>query len=129
MPKLTIEELIKQKENIKGRKLRTQTLKVDSLGAEIVIQEPKRELALETLEMAMDDARSDSADPHIVYHCVIEPNLKDPTLQKEFGCTEPTDIVKMIFRPSEISSISGHIMELGGFNGKAVTKINDDLKN
>jgi hypothetical protein len=126
--KLTITELLAQKEQLKKKDKRTQALHIDSLDAEITIQEPTRELAIEALEMAQDDVRSDKADPHIVYHCVIEPNLKDAELQKAFGCVEPTDIVGMIFRPGEIAAISGHAMQLAGY-GQGVTKVTNEIKN
>lgn len=128
MGKLTISDLLAKKEQLKKKKSRTETLYVESLDAEIVIQEPSRGLALEALEMAQDPTRSDLADIHMVYHCVIEPNLKDSELQKGFGCTEPTDIVSMIFRPGEIGAISGHAMQLAGF-GEGVRKIDKELKN
>jgi hypothetical protein len=126
--KLTIKDLLAQKAQLKQKKQRTQTLYVESLDAEIVIQEPSRALALEALEMAQDDMQSDKADPYLVYQCVVEPNLKDPQLQKEFGCVEPTDIVSMIFRSGEIGAISGHALQLAGF-GQGVKKVDADLKN
>lgn len=126
--KLTIADLLAQKENLKKKKKRTLTLYVESLDAEIVIQEPSRALALEAIEMAQDDSRSDIADPHLLYHTVIEPNLKDAELQKAFGCAEPMDIVDMIFRPGEIGSIAGHALQLAGY-GKGVRKIDEEIKN
>lgn len=126
--KLTITELLAQKDRLKKKKQRTLTLHIDSLDAEIVIQEPNRALALEGMEMAQDSVRSDLADPYIVYHCVTEPNLKDPEVQKAFGCVEPTDIVEMIFRPGEIAAISGHAMQLAGY-GQGVKKVEEDIKN
>jgi hypothetical protein len=125
---LTIQELMAQKESLKKKEKRTERLYIESLGAEIVIQEPSRALALEGLEMAQDDMRSDKADPYLVYNCVIEPNLKDPELQKAFGCAEPIDIADIIFLPGEVSAISGNILRLAGY-GKGVTKVDKELKN
>lgn len=125
---ITVADLLKQKDELKKKKQRTQKLYVESLGAEIVIQEPIKGLALEALEMAQDSTRSDKADAHVCYHCVIEPNLKDPELQKQFGCVEPTDIVDMIFLPGEVSAIGGHIMQLAGY-GQSVKKLDKELKN
>ncbi len=126
--KLTIKDLLAQKEQLKKKKeLRTQELYIESLDADITIQEPSRALALEALEMAQE-GKSDEADVYIVYHCVIEPDLKDKELQKEFGCVEPTDIVTMIFRPGEISAISGFALQLAGY-GQGVRKVDRDLKN
>lgn len=126
--KLTITDLIAQKEKLKQKKQRTIKLYIESLDAEVVIQEPSRALALEALEMAHDDSRSEIADPHLVYHCMIEPNLKDAELQKAFGCTEPLDIVDMIFSPGEIGAIAGHAMQLANY-GKGVKKLDEEIKN
>jgi len=124
--KLTIKDLLDRKEQLKGRKKRRVTLYVESLDGEIEIEEPSHALALEALEMAQSE--SDRADKHVVYHCVVEPNLKDPELQKAFGCAEPTDIVDMIFRPGEIAAISGHALQLAGY-GQGVRKIDEVVKN
>lgn len=126
--KLTITDLLKQKEELKRKKKRTLTLHVESLDAEIVIEEPSRAFAMEAIEMAQDQTRSDQADAHVVYNCVIEPNLKDKELQKQFGCVEPTDIVDIIFLSGEVSAISGHVLELSGY-GQGVKKVDRDLKN
>lgn len=126
--KLTVADLLQQKDQLKQKKQRTQTLYVESLDAEIVIQEPTRLLALEALEIAQDRTRSDKADAHVIYHCVIEPNLKDPELQKQLGCVEPTDIADIIFRPGEVAAVGGHIMQLAGY-GQSVKKLDQDLKN
>lgn len=126
--KLTITDLIAQKDQLKQKKARREALHIESLDAEIVIQEPSRALAVEALEMVHDDMRSEKADPHLVYQCVVEPNLKDPELQKAYGCVEPIDIVEMIFRPGEIAAIAGHILQLSGY-GSGVKKVDADLKN
>jgi len=126
--RLTVAELLAKKEQLKQRKKRTQTIYVESLDAEIVIQEPSHAIALESLEMAHDPGNNDRADIHVVYHCVVEPNLKDAELQIEFGCAEPTDIVGKVFLPGEIAAISGHALQLAGY-GTSVRKVDDDLKN
>ncbi|NBI30899.1 phage tail assembly chaperone [Chengkuizengella marina] len=126
--KLTIADLLSQKEQLKKRKKRTMTLYIESVDAEIIIEEPSRAFAMEALEMAQDDKRSDQADTHVVYHCVVEPNLKDKELQKQFGCVEPTDIVDIIFRPGEVSTISRQVLELAGY-GQGVQKVDREIKN
>ncbi|WP_144940118.1 phage tail assembly chaperone [Paenibacillus sp. 32O-W] len=128
MAKMTVKDLLAKKDQLKQKKARTQTLYVESLDAEIVIQEPSRSVALEALSMVHDDEKSEMADIHVVYNCVIEPNLKEPELQKAFGCAEPTDIVSMVFRAGEISSISGHALQLAGYS-KGVRAIDKELKN
>ena len=127
--KLTIQELMARKQDLKQKKQRTETLLIASLDAEIVIQQPSNAMATEALEMAQDDMRSDKADAYLVYNCVIEPNLKDPELQKEYECVEPTDIVHAIFLPGEVTAISGRALALAGYGGKGVTKVDKELKN
>jgi len=125
---LTIADLLAKKEELKKGNRRTASLYIASLDGEITIQEPERSVALEALQMAQDDSRSDKADPYLVYHCVVQPNLKDQQLQKEFGCVEPFDIVDMLFRPGEIQAISGHALKLAGF-GEGVRKVDEIIKN
>ncbi|MFA4137144.1 MULTISPECIES: hypothetical protein [unclassified Brevibacillus] len=123
---LTVKDLLSRKDQIKNRQLKTLKLYVDSLDGEIIIQEPPREIAVETLAMAQDDTMK--ADQFAVYHCVITPDLKDPVLQKEYGCVEPTDIVEMLFRAGEIAAISGQALKLSGFAG-SVRMVDDEIKN
>lgn len=126
--KLTVKDLLDRKEQLKGRKKRRATLYVESLDGEIEIEEPSHAITLESLEMAQSGGESDRADKHVVYHCVVQPNLRDPELQKAFGCAEPVDIVELIFRPGEIAAISGHALQLAGY-GQGVRKIDDQVKN
>lgn len=126
--KLTVAELIERKEQLKQRKKRQIILHIDSIDAEITVQEASHAVATESIEMATDPNRSDGADVHVVYHCVFEPNLKDPELQRSFGCAEPTDIVNLIFLPGEVAAISGHALQLAGY-GQGVRKVDDTLKN
>lgn len=124
--KLTIATLLQNKEKLKNRKPKVQSLYIESLDAEIIIQEPEGAIALESLEMAQNDA--EMADIYMVYNSVIEPNLKDSQLHSEFECKEPTDIVKMIFRAGEITAISGHVLNLAGY-GSGVKTVDEELKN
>ena len=77
--------------------------------------------------MVNDKNQSGKADPFMVYNVVIEPNLKDSKLQKEFGCVEPTDIVEKIFEAGEMVQISKAGLELAGYH-KGINKVKD-LKN
>lgn len=125
---ISITELLAKKEQLKKKNQATEVLYIESLEANITIKEPSRQFCVETLEMAQDSTRSDKADAHVVYHCVSEPNLKDKDLQKEFGCTEPTDIVDMIFKPGEVAAISGYCLQLAGY-GSGLKKVDKELKN
>lgn len=129
--KVTVKSLLAKKEELKNKKKQTLTLYVESLGGEITVEEPSRALSMEAIGMSQDPVTADKADAHMVYNCVVEPNLRDPELQQEFGCVEPTDIVDMIFRAGDIVSISGYALELSGYSPDAtgVRKVDKDLKN
>jgi len=120
---LKITDLLAQKEAIKKRNdaPKRGTFYVDSLGGSVTIEAPTRDIVNDALEM------EDNSDHFIVYQTVIEPNLKDSELQKEFGCVEPTDIVEKLFTIGEISSLAIESMELAGYTDK-VTPV-DELKN
>lgn len=125
--KLTLTQLIQNKEKYQVKSDTTEELFIDRLGGSITIRKPERSLCLECMEMANDEKRQEQADIHMVYNIVSEPNLKDPELHKEFGCAEPYDIVEKIFEVGEISHISGTGMELAGYHSK-IKKVSD-LKN
>lgn len=120
--KLTLEELMRRKEQIMAAKKvkKTKTLYIESLNSTIVIEEPDSALVNDALEMEAE------GNKYMVYNCVREPNLKDAELRKEFGCTEPTDIVDILFSAGEIPQIAMQCMELAGYkdgNVKAVEEI------
>jgi hypothetical protein len=125
--KLTLTDLMKNKEQYQVKKDTTEELFIERLGASITIRKPERSLCLEAFQMANDENQADKADPFMVYNIVVEPNLKDVNLQKEFGCVEPTDIVEKIFESGEISKIAQVGMELAGYNDN-IKKVKD-LKN
>lgn len=110
MKKVTLKDLIAKKEQIKNKKNETKQLFVSSLDGTITVQKPSRELCLEALDM--DSQRGDT---YLVYHCVIEPNLKDKELQDSFGCVEPIEIVEHIFEAGEVSSIAKELVKFAGY--------------
>lgn len=125
--RLTITDLLKQKDKLKkDKKVKKKAeLYVEELDANIVIEEPDRALVVDSLEMSDDSAGS--ADAYMAYMVIVEPNLKDKELQKEYGCVEPTEIIDMLFSPGTITSIAKHALELAGYN--KTVKVVDDLKN
>jgi hypothetical protein len=125
---MSIADLLAKKEQLKKKKQATDLLYIESLGGNIRVQEPTGPICNETFEMAQDPTRSDKSDAYMVYNCVIEPNLKDKDLQKEFGCVEPTDIVDMIFKPGETASISTHCIHMAGYSS-GLKKVDAELKN
>lgn len=125
--KLTVTSLLKDKEKFQVKENITEELYLNRLDASITIKKPERSLCLEAFEMTNDNNQMKNADPFVVYNIVVEPNLKDPQLQKEFGCVEPTDIVSKIFESGEIASIAIFGFKLAGYDN-GVDKVTD-IKN
>lgn len=122
MTKLTLKDLISKKEQVLSGKKKTRNLYIKSLDGIITIEKP-------SIETVIDASKIDSgmeSDKYLVYNCIIEPNLRDKELQKEYGCVEPTDILK-IFNDGEISSIAKECMNLAGYSGSV--SVVDDIKN
>lgn len=125
--KLTVTDLLKDKEKYQVKDNVTDELLIGRLGASITICKPERSLCLEAFQMGQDPKQTDKADEYLVYNIVIEPNLKDAQLQKAFGCVEPMDIVHKIFEPGEISSIAQSGLDLAGY-AQRLSRVKD-LKN
>ncbi len=127
LKKLTVTDLIRKKEELKQKENQREEIYVPSLEAYIIVKKPTRALCMEALSIAQNESTQDKADLHMVYNCVIEPNLKDEKLQEEFGCVEPTDIVEKIFEAGEIGSISGYCLQMAGYSDSV--KAVKDIKN
>ena len=125
--KLTISELIDNKEKFQTKNDIKEELYLDQLDATITIIKPERSLVMDTIEMANDKKFEGDSDDFFVYNIVVEPNLKDPELQKAYGCVEPVDIVSEIFDIGTISGIAKAGMKLGGYESN-VTVV-ENLKN
>lgn len=121
--KVTLKDLIGNKDNIQGRREETRELFIKSLDGVITIKKPNRQLCLDAIDM--EDSMN--ADVFVVYNCVIEPNLKDTELHKAYGVVEPDEIVTTIFEPGEISNISRECLVLAGYSNSV--EIVDDIKN
>ena len=121
--KITIEELVRRKEQMLKSKQqkKTKDLYVKSLDGAITIVEPDAALARDAQEM------EESGDTYIVYSCVTEPCLKSKELQEAFGCVEPMEIVEKIFDVGEIPQIAVECIKLAGYIDGV--KPIDDIKN
>lgn len=126
--RLTIQDLIKDKDKNKAKKAGETVVLVERLGAEIVFENPDRMLCLDAIEMARNPETADNADKFLVYSVMKEPNLKDQELQKAYGCVEPTDIVEEIFEIGEITEIAMLALEKGGVKRGTISVV-EDLKN
>jgi hypothetical protein len=125
--KLTLTDLMKEKEKYQVKDDVTEEVYIPRLDANVTIRKPERSLCIETIQMTQDDNLVDQADPYLVYNIMVEPNLKDKELQKAYGCVEPTDIVGKIFETGEIPNIAQVGLELAGYD-KGIKRVKD-LKN
>jgi len=82
--KLTVKDLLAQKDNLKSKKSETKEFYVKSLDATITVNKPDRQLCIDSIEKPEKEG-----DIFLVYNSIIEPNFKDTELHKEFGCVEP----------------------------------------
>ena len=64
----------------------------------------------------------------IVVDGLVEPNVRDNELQKHFGAATPKDLVKILFRGAELTSLADKITELSGFS-KSDTAVEEEIKN
>ena len=119
---VSIQDLIKNKEKIQARKNKLYDLEIPDFGT-VTIKQPTISLIMEAQNM------ESNSDQYIIYETFGSPNLKDKELQKEFECTEPTDIVNKIFKIGEIAYIGRAIMECAGFNKDVKYKLHEELKN
>lgn len=125
--KLTLGDLIENKEKLLGIKKTTKDLYIETLDAVITIERPDRALVMDTLELSEDKNFDGNPDEYLVYNVMVEPNLKDAELQKIYECKEPTDIVSKIFDMGTVKGIAEQALGMAGFDSK-VTAV-EELKN
>ena len=119
---VSIEELINKKDEIQKYKNLEYDLET-SIG-EITVKLPTRSLVLESNKL--EDGESDA---YLVYHVVVAPDLADKKLQEAYKCGEPTDIVKALFRPGELTAISRKVIALSGYGKDIKSQVHAELKN
>lgn len=119
--KLTLEELIRRKEQMleKKKQKKTKELFVESLNGSITITAPDRRLVVDAQGMEDPDA-------YLAYELVTEPSLKK--LSQEYKCGMPTDVVDIVFEGNEVGAIVQAALELGGFR-EGVVKPVEEIKN
>jgi len=120
--RVTLESLVKKGLEIKNRELQKAEIFVESLGGIVVVEELPYQVINEALEL-------DETDEMMIYESVIEPNLKDKSLQDSLGCESPDDIVRILLKPGEVAALSKEIIKLSGYGSNSVRKVKDDLKN
>lgn len=122
---ITLNTLIKRGVEIKNRKLSQKLLYIESLDANIRIEELPHEVYLEVLNSG-DNADDDAM---LVYESVVEPSLKDKDLQAAYDCDSPDEIVRKLFKPGEVAALSKEVVRLAGYGNNSVREVIEDLKN
>lgn len=120
---VTIAELLGKKDEIKAKKNALYELET-SIG-DIVVKLPTSKIAADSwaIKNTMD------ANCFIIQACVLEPNLNDKDLLKEFEVFDSIDVVKEIFQVGEIPAIASKLMDLAGFGESINAKVHKDVKN
>lgn len=116
----SIEELIRLKESIKNKRSEVKEIYIKSIDSKIKFKLADRMQILKARELGNYDA-----DASIVYDSVVEPNLKDQSLQDAFECQFPMEIVDKIFEPSEVVEIALNIIG----QKDSSREVNNEIKN
>ena len=124
MKKLTLADIIAKKEQILDSKKKVGNIFIKSLDGYIVAEKPDRALIADAQEME----NGMESNVHIVYNCIVEPNLKDKDIQKEFGVHTPKELLQVIMNDGEIGDVAAELMKLAGYGNTGVELVKD-LKN
>lgn len=122
--KITLEELVRRKmQKLDAKKKpKTEELYIDSLEGTVTITAPTRAVIMDA--QGMDDALE--SDAYFVLQLVTDPPLKQ--VAKEYGVSEPTEIVDILFTPGEVSQIAQRGLDLAGYSTKSVRPV-ETVKN
>ena len=116
-------DLIVKLDKIKARKLKEAVYFVEELGGNIIIKEPTFETIKDSSEMNKDEA-----DSYLVSQCIIQPELRNSELMAKFGAANPSELVKVLFKPQTITHLALSVISLGHFDGSGVKKV-EEVKN
>lgn len=119
---ITVKDILAKKAKT-NKEPKTVKLYIDSIDAEITIQEPDRNVLQNMIKKATDGDKD--ADAYAVLECCIQPNLRQEL--KGMGKSY-VDAVYDVFSYQEIVLISGEIFKLSEF-GKGVRKLDDEVGN
>lgn len=118
---VSVKDLIERKESIEAKK--KDLYDVDTSIGVITVKQPSAALVADAR------ALSENNDAYLIVETVVEPNLKDPELQKAFGCRDALDVPAALFKPGEVMAISRAIMECAGYAVNIETRVHRELKN
>jgi len=120
--RISLQDLLARAAEIKDRKPKQVELYIESLGANIVIEEPSRDLCLDAMDMV------DGGDAYLVANVVISPKINNDELRAAFDAVTPIDLAEKLFKPGELSFIGAEALKLAGY-GKDSVKMVDEIKN
>lgn len=115
--KLTLAELIDQKEKVLARKNQTSELYIKGLGGTVTVQAPAPSLLADVFKM-----QDGEGDKYLVFQSVAEPCLKDGGVMEAYGASDPLELMDKLFMPGEITMIAAECMKLAGYGAGSVTK-------
>lgn len=122
--KITIEDIIAKKDEIKKVKNKVIKLYIKSLGGYVELAMPDRKLIADSLNFD----NGIESDIHLVSNSMISPDLKDKEAQKAFGVLTPKELLTEIFLDGEVGVMAGEIMKFAGYDNNAVKVLSDDIK-
>lgn len=124
--KLDLNALIAKKAQKEADRVQFRNIFVKSLDGEITAKKPDKSLLLETMDAINDNINMTElydVNKHLIYSCVKV--LRDKTLQEEYDCKQPDDIVDKLFETEEVLEIGSMLLD---WNGK-FKEMKSDIKN
>lgn len=123
--KVTLEELIKRKMELKQERKYEGTLHIPSLGGDVEIEVFKSDITdfLSVTKGVKSEDEALKAAHNLIYSIVKTPNLADKELQKAYECEEPTDIVNYLFTDGEQEDILEFAIKVVGMSRGMVKEV------
>ena len=118
---VSIQDLINQKDKIEQKK--QETFDIDTSVGKLRVKKITKGLMADIM------AITEGSDEYCILNTVVEPDLKDATLQQAYGCQEPTDIVDKLFDAGEVPAIARKISQLSGYGKNIDATVHEDVKN
>lgn len=76
------------------------------------------------------DGNISTGDVHLMTVLKSVPQLSEPQLMKHFGVPTPKELVNLILKPGEVSTLANIILELSGFeDNNVVAQTEKEVKN
>ncbi|SDJ76215.1 hypothetical protein [Salimicrobium halophilum] len=108
--KVSVQDLIKQKDDIEKKKKETFKIYVPSLDGYVETKKATRSQIITGTQMS-EQGEGYEGDHYLIYHCLVDPSLKDDELLKTYGVgkNKGHEIVSKIFEWYEVSMLAQKI--------------------